>query len=696
MGRMERITVTTLLSSILIVLPAGAQKRGLKPEDYYRMTFVSDVAISPPGELVAFTVTTVLEDENRRHREVWVQRLEGGRPTGDPFRFTDPTQDSSSPHWSPDGKVLSFQSRRGESSQGTWFARVTAPGGEAYAIEGVEGEPIWSQDAGMIAYTRAPEDSESDGEQKRKGWIAPDAITRTLSSERMDGRVITSMRYKQDGTLELLPHPATRPRDQLFVVSALGGPARQLTDLSFEVQDVDWSADGRTFFFWGDERGDEPKLEATRDLYVVSADGGEVKRLTPNPGSEYAPAVSPDGKLLAYLHTDGRGTPTDLMVAPIAPDGTFDGEPRNLTTGWDLDPGSPRWASGETLRFAASIGGDRHLFEVPSAGGEVRQITAGERQLSAFSFSKDERLMAYIATDPVSPAEVFVAAGGGDKEHRVSSFNEPWLSDVQLMPAERLTYTTSDGTPIEAWLIKPVDYQPDRKYPMVLKIHGGPRGAYGNTFFQTFHVLSGAGFFVLYVNPRGGSAYGTEFANSIVGRFYFSEDWLKGVETAIAKYEAIDPTRVGVSGGSYGGLATNWLTATTDRFAAAVTSRSYANLESFWGTTDIPHFAEFYVGGKPWENRELYRKLSPFSYVEKVTAPTLIIHSERDYRCPIPDAEQWFMALKKNGVPAEFVRYPRSSHGLSRTGEPWLLVDRLERLRSWFVHWLIDNPIPRN
>jgi dipeptidyl aminopeptidase/acylaminoacyl peptidase len=177
------------------------------------------------------------------------------------------------------------------------------------------------------------------------------------------------------------------------------------------------------------------------------------------------------------------------------------------------------------------------------------------------------------------------------------------------------------------WIIKPVEIQPDRKYPMVLKIHGGPRGAYGNTFFQTFHVLSGAGFFVLYVNPRRGSAYTTEFANSIVGRFYFSEDWLKGVDTAISKYEAIDPKRVGVAGGSYGGLATNWLTATTDRFAAAVTSRTYANLESFWGTTDIPHFAEYYVGGKPWENRELYRKLSPFYYVEKITAPTFIIRT---------------------------------------------------------------------
>lgn len=687
-----RAFVTTLLLSVVIVIPARGQKQGLIPEDYYHMTFVSDAAISPPGDLVAFTVTTVLEEDNRRHREVWLQRVENGRPMGDPFRFTDPSRESSSPVWSPDGKVLSFQSHRDDDRSTTRFARVTAPGGEAYTIEGVEGAPMWSPDSSLVAFTWTGENEESGDESKRRGWIAPDAISRTLDPDRMDGRVITSMRYKRDGTLELLPHPDTKPRKQIYVVAAEGGTPRRLTDLSFDVRDVDWSGDGRLFFFWGDERGDEPKLEATRDLYAVSADGGEVKRLTTNPGSEYAPVVSPDGKRLAYLHSDGRGSPTDLVVVEIGADGSFTGEAHNLTPDWDLDPGSPRWASSDTIRFEASIGGNRHLFEVPSGGGQVRQVTTGERRLSSFAFSKDDKLMAYIATNPVSPAEVFVSAGDGSGEHRISSFNDSWLSDVELMPAERLTYTVSGGPTVEGWVIKPVGYQPDRKYPMVLKIHGGPRGAYGNTFFQTFQVLSGAGFFVLYVNPRGGSAYGTEFASSIEGKMYFNEDWLEGVDAAVAKYPAIDPKRVGVSGGSYGGIATNWLTATTDRFAAAVTSRSYANMESFWGTTDIPDFAEYYMGGLPWEKRDVYRELSPFSHVENVTAPTLIIHSEQDYRCPIPDAEQWFMALKKLGTPVEFVRYPRSSHGLSRRGEPWLLVDRLERLRSWFVYWLIENP----
>jgi dipeptidyl aminopeptidase/acylaminoacyl peptidase len=173
------------------------------------------------------------------------------------------------------------------------------------------------------------------------------------------------------------------------------------------------------------------------------------------------------------------------------------------------------------------------------------------------------------------------------------------------------------------------------------------------------------------------------------------EDYLGGVDTALAKYPDIDPNRVGVSGGSYGGYMTNWLSATTDRFAAAVTSRSIVNWESWYGTSEAQGLTEYEFFGMPWEQRELYRRLSPISYVENVKIPTLIIHSENDYRTPIGDGEQWFMALKKMNVPVELVRYPRSSHGLSRGGEPWLLVDRLERLKSWFVYWLIENPQDR-
>ena len=394
--------------------------------------------------------------------------------------------------------------------------------------------------------------------------------------------------------------------------------------------------------------------------------------------------------MLAYLSTPGRGKKTDLKVVSLGANGRFSGTPRTLTSNWNLTPGTPRWTDNDTLRFEAGIKGSSHLFEVSTQGSLVRQVTTGARRVRGVSTSNDRQTIAYTATTAIMPTEVFVARGDGTSEFRVTRYNEEWLKNITLMPAERLTWVVNDGTEIEGWLIKPVGYQPGNRYPMILKIHGGPHGAYGNTFFRTFHVLSNAGFFVLYTNPRGSTGYGHAFTYATLGQWgeMDSEDYLTGVDAAMQAYPNIDSARLGVSGGSYGGFMTNWLTATTDRFAAAVTSRSITNWESWYGSSDAQGLTDYEFLGPPWEQRELYRRLSPISYVENVTAPTLIIHSENDYRTPIADGEQWFMALIKRQIPVELVRYPRSSHGLSRSGEPWLLVDRLERLRSWFTHWL--------
>ena len=683
------IPVLFLLTAI--VAPALAQQRGVIPEDYYRMVSVGEVAVSPDGQMVAFTRTTVVEDSNRRQREIWVQRLRNGQPEGEPYRFTDPSRNSSSPRWSPDGSVLSFQSQRGADNESTWFLRVTAPGGEAYQVEGVRGAPVWSPDGQWIAYTWA----EPREQGERVGWISPDAITQTLDAERMDGRVITYWNYKSDGRLQFVPHPETSPRRQLYVVPAAGGDPRRLTDFEFDVSAPVWAPDGSTLFVSGDPEQGSMEVRQTRELYAVLFDGSEFRTLTTNPGSESSPVVSPDGRRLAFMSVAESGSKRELMVVEIDDNGVFRGTPVSVTANWPYDPGSAEWtADGRRLRFGANHHGNAHLFEVAADGGEVRQVTSGDRQHGSFSFSNDERVVAYTATDAVTPVELFVASGDGSNERRVTSFNDEWLADGTVMPAERLTWTVADGTEIEGWVIRPVDFQPGGSYPMVLKIHGGPHSMYGNTFFQAFHVLSNAGMFVFYPNPRGSSGYGNEFQYATLGEWHLidQEDFLTGVDAALAAYPEIDADRLGVSGGSYGGVSTNWLTATSDRFAAAVTSRSITNWISWWGTSDVPNLTEFEFEGFPWNQRDRYQRLSPINYIENVTAPTLIIHSENDWRTPIADAEQWFMSLQKLGVPTEFVRYPRSSHSLSRTGEPWLLVDRLERIRSWFSHWLVENP----
>jgi dipeptidyl aminopeptidase/acylaminoacyl peptidase len=336
------------------------------------------------------------------------------------------------------------------------------------------------------------------------------------------------------------------------------------------------------------------------------------------------------------------------------------------------------------------------VFEV-SLDGQVKQVTRGDFQLSGFSTSKDGGVRAYTVSDPLTPAEVHLVSALDDRGGLLTSFNKSWLSEIDLVPPERLTWTVKGGSTIEGWLLKPAGYTPGKKYPLVLKIHGGPHGAYGNVWFSTFHVLSASGMFVLYTNPRGSTGYGHAFTYATRGKWgeLDSEDFLTGIETAMKKYADIDGARLGVSGGSYGGYMTNWLTATTKRFVAAVTSRSITNWESWYGTSDAQDLTEYEFLGKPWEARATYRRLSPISYVENVTAATLIISGENDYRTPISEDEQWFMALKKRKVPVEQVRYPRSSHGLSRTGEPWLVVDRLERIRSWFAYWLVEHPAKR-
>jgi len=683
---------------VIVTVPAlaDAQKRGLQPQDYYRITQVGDVAISPPGDHVAFTVTTIVEKDNRRHREVWVQRLKGGQPDGRPFRFTDPTREASGPKWSPDGKVLSFTSRRSGDRNSTWFVRLDPPSGEAFHIDGVEGAPVWSADGQWIAYLKEPGEASDDSDRNNHdGWISPSAVSHTLDPKRFDGHVVTSMRTKRDGTLALLGDPAVRRKNQLFVVAAAGGAPRQITKGAFAVRSVLWSADGHTLLFTADEsEDDEYNSEPLADIYAVSPDGASVRKLTTNPGSETDPALSPKGDRLAFVQTRTRGGETDLMVVDIAPDGTFKGQPRNLTASWDDDPGDPMWTpDGNAVRFSASVSGDAHLFEA-SLQGQVRQLTTGERHLGGFSVSRDGSVMAYTVNSVFSPGEVFLSKADGSGERKVTTFNDQVMSEITIVPPEQLTWKVNDGSTIEGWLVKPLNYAAGQKYPLVLKVHGGPHGAYGTGWFDTFQILAGSGMFVLYSNPRGSTGYGHKFTYATRGKWgeMDQEDFLKGIDTAMAKYPEIDGKRLGVSGGSYGGFMTNWLTARTDRFVAAVTSRSITTWESWYGSSDAQGLTEYEFLGKPWEQRELYRRLSPITYVENVKAATLIIAGEEDYRTPMTDQEQWFMALKKRKVPVELVRYPRSSHGLSRQGEPWLLVDRLERIRSWFVHYLVEKP----
>ncbi len=260
------------------------------------------------------------------------------------------------------------------------------------------------------------------------------------------------------------------------------------------------------------------------------------------------------------------------------------------------------------------------------------------------------------------------------------------LTSVATIPADTFWFTGVGGMRIEGWLMKPYGYRPGKTYPLVLSIHGGPHSNYGNILFPEFQMLAGQGYWTLFTNPRGSSGYGHDFTYATRGRWGMEDfqDLMQAVDVVIA-HGGVDTTRMAVLGGSYGGFMTNWVVGHTNRFRVAETDRSISDAQ---GLTDYEFF------GEPWEQDSLYKFYSPMTYAARIRTPMLIVHSEDDKRTPITDGEQLFMTLRKRGIPAEFVRYPRSYHGLSRTGPPWLLVDRLERIRTWFAHWIGSGDTP--
>jgi dipeptidyl aminopeptidase/acylaminoacyl peptidase len=344
------------------------------------------------------------------------------------------------------------------------------------------------------------------------------------------------------------------------------------------------------------------------------------------------------------------------------------------------------------MAMPASIGGRSALFFLDPTTGTMEEVISGRRRIVGLTNDEDYERVAFVATSIDQPTELFIADMDGGNERRLTGFNDELNWEIAWPSAERFTFESVGGLEIEAWLQYPHGYQEGGKYPLVLYIHGGPHSAYGEGWFDEFHNLTGAGMFVLFTNPRGSSGYGADFTYSTRGRWGREdyEDLMKAVDIVVQR-DDVDAERLGVTGGSYGGFMTAWITTKTHRFAAAQTDRMISNWFSWYGTSEAQGLTEFEFYGKPWDNPDLYWELSPIRYVDQVRTPTLIVQSEEDHRTPMTDAEQWFMALRKQGVQVEFMRYPRSTHDLSRTGEPWLLVDRLGRLRDWFSYWLLER-----
>jgi dipeptidyl aminopeptidase/acylaminoacyl peptidase len=675
--------------------------------DWYRVVSVSTPAVSPDGKQVAVTVTTTVEAENRRHNEVWVVNTAGGEPQ----RWTSPSTESSNPRWSPDGKYLFFTSPRAGGTGSTWAIRLDQPSGEAVQVGSYPTGSMPTTGAFAVfadAAIPAPQVAANDPFGRMPAMARPpiEAITTPADPARFDGRHVVDMVYKNNNT-GFVPGrrvPRVWRPQQLFRQTVGDTAKKQLTTTRYSHRSPVVSPDGKWIAFVADaslrpdsvvdlEREaiatlpyDKKRDEAERnesDLYVVDANGGTPRKVAEWMGAESDITWSADGKQLAFIGRPSRTKSARLYVVDAA-----GGAPKNLLGTWQYEPASIDWLPAG-IQFTADIGGRTAVLRADMNGGAPKELVGGRRQLRGTSYDPKGTVMAFVATAMTKPTELFVANADGTSERKLTAFNDALNADVVWSDAERFTYKSVGNLEIEGWMMKPYGYEAGKKYPLVIYIHGGPHSAYGEGWFDEFQNLAAQGMWVLFTNPRGSSGYGADFTYSTRGRWGMEDyqDLMKAVDIAAARAD-VDSTKMGATGGSYGGFMTTWLATKTTRFKAIETDRTITDWTYWYGSSDAQGLTEFEFYGKPWDNQKLYDTLSPIRYVQKVKTPMLMVQSEEDHRTPMGSAEIWFMALKKQGVPVEMVRYPRSTHDLSRTGEPWLLVDRLGRLRQWFGHWL--------
>ena len=652
------------------------RKRNVEVRDLMRIRMVSDPQISPDGSRVAFVHTAIDHDKDEYVSDIWLADIETGRAT----QFTSGRGKDKNPRWSPDGCSLLFTSvppgKEGDKRKPQLYV-IPLDGGEARKLTEMEGgveSPRWSPDGRSILLISAFR------EEKAKG----------------DVKVIRRIRHKFNvvGFFE-------GRRKHLFTIRAKGRKPRQVTQGELDVDAAEWLGDGRGIAFVSN-LDDDADLTRARYIYAVDARGGEPRRLTDGPRTIAALSPSPRGDAIAYIGHDfrrGLATNQDVWVVPVE-----GGDSRNLTRAFDQDLGTklscdvrvvspnpnPRWsADAEALYFTSTYGGVACLYKVPSGGGDVEAVLGGvDHSVEAWSMAENG-VIAYTVLETTAPIELWVKGDG--EPRRLTSLNKRWINSLNLRGHERFEFRSSAGHTVEGWLMRPPGFKEGERYPMVVEIHGGPRGVYGYSMMHEFQTLAAQGLVVMYINPFGSGGYEEGFQAGLPGHYGEQDyaDIMEAVDYVLDYYGFIDPERLGVTGGSYGGYMTNWIVTHTDRFRAAVTQRSISNWVSMFGCSDIGWtFTPWEMDGKPWMDEEKYMAKSPIRYVENVRTPTLIIHSEEDHRCPMEQAEQFFTALKFLGVPTELVRFPGENHNLSRSGKPKHREQRLNHMIRWFKTYL--------
>jgi dipeptidyl aminopeptidase/acylaminoacyl peptidase len=689
------------------------EKRPITLEDLSRIALVSDPQAQPNGDLLAWVVTHIDNDADTYASAIWVSSDDGA----DARQLTSGRQKDTSPRWSPDGKSIAFisnrapmlpspkavdedqeekasskdkdKARKDEKPAGAskpksqvWTIRVD--GGEATQVTNHPNgasSPSWSPDGAEIAFAASDDvrDEDEVPAPMTNGGVADERVIRDLS-----------YRFDAIGYRERYSH--------IWKVSVATGEMTQLTSGDVQDRDPQWSPDGSKIAFVGNRRKDRKYLLGARSILTVPATGGLPTVISADDATFDAPSWSPDGSRIAFTgHLDAKNNSANDTLWTVPANG---GDATNHTKDWDTSLGDygmsdmhassdnrPRWRDDNTVLFLASRRGETQIHACDLGSGSVTALTSGKRRISGFTHTSSG--LAYVSGMIHQPSELYTSRADGSGQIQITFTNKPFLDEILLSEAIDLDVTAPDGWGIQAWLLPPanVDTASGEKFPLIVEIHGGPHGMYGYDFFHEMQLMAAKGYGVLFCNPRGSAGYGEHFTSCTRARWGESDmpDVIASLDTAIDRFDWIDTSRLGVTGGSYGGYLTNWIVSHDDRFKAAVTQRCVSNFYSFFGTSDIGvNFGEFEFGGVPWRDAELLLKYSPISYVDQMTTPLLIIHSENDLRCPIEQAEQMFTALKYLQREVEFVRIPEESHGLSRDGTPSRRRARLHHIIGWF------------
>ncbi|MDF1502936.1 S9 family peptidase [Roseisolibacter sp. H3M3-2] len=647
--------MSRLLLAAALLAPAAVfaqAPRPMTPEDVMGVRSVSDPQVSPDGRWIAYVVATTDTTENATDSDVWLVRADGGAP---PRRLTTSRKSDGSPRWSPDGTRLAFVSAREERPQ----VFVLDPnGGEAERLTdsktAVSGF-AWSPDGKRIAYvaSRAPTADEEKRQRMKDDAIVVDSVF---------------------------------AHTRLWVLDVADKKTRELVAGDFSVGDPQWSPDGAQLAY---VVRPTPKADdgSKSDIFVVAAAGGTPRKLTENPGSDATPRWSPDGRTIAYLTRAGTSAEVGMLRLAAIP--AAGGAPRPLAPDFEYQPNDIWWSKdGRTLRVEAPTRTTSNLFELPATGGTPRPLFAGQPWVGQSSFSDDWRTIAVVKSDLRTPPDVHVARAGARTLAKLTDHN-PQVRSLAIGRTEVLRYRGPGGMEVEGLVIYPADYAPGKRYPLITQVHGGPAGAWLDRFPSNYgsyaHVWAGRGWVVFQPNPRGSTGYGEAFLRANIKDWGVGDygDIQAGIDTLVGRGVA-DPARLAQAGWSYGGYMTAWTLTQTTRFKAVMVGAGLTNMESMYGTNDIPSTLDGYFGGTPYDNVEEYRKRSAMTYIKQAKTPTLILHGQQDLRVPTGQAQELYLGLKRQGVPVSLVFYPREGHGL---GEPRHQLDKMRRELAWMTRY---------